>query len=581
MAEDFTRNVIKKRVTELRALFQKYNVCGYLVVSNDEYMNEYAPIYAKRLEYITGFSGSNGIAIITDDDALFFTDGRYIQQSKLEIDQYIFDIYDIKDLSKFLHNYNKYIGYDPKLLTKKHLSLLKQLYLKPLHDNLIDQIWVDKPMRPLQQIYIYEEKFAGMHYLDKVKLCRQVLNNYNADAILISAADSICWLTNLRASDVEFSPLMLGYLLLSKDDIQLFVYNSSNVSNMLKQNRSDITFICETKLPTILMNFKGKILTDENRTSKFITNLLQEESLQHIQDPCQIFKACKNAIEVTNAIEVHIKDAIAVCEFLAYIDYNNSDLNEYDLGILLTKYRKQQQDYIMDSFPTICGFNENAAIIHYRAQPKSSKKISDDGILLIDSGGHYLGGSTDITRTIAIGVPNNQQKNRYTQVLKGHIALSTIIFPNGITGGHLDVLARQFLWSDCLDYAHGTGHGVGNFLSVHEGPQNISLYSNVILKQGMIVSNEPGYYLPNEYGIRIENLMYIDIVKDTNYLKFRNLTLVPYDHNMINYDMLNKLELSYIKDYYQEIRNSVYNLLSNKAQKWINKHINFINKLIK
>ncbi|HJD56154.1 MAG TPA: M24 family metallopeptidase, partial [Rickettsia endosymbiont of Pyrocoelia pectoralis] len=312
-----------------------------------------------------------------------------------------------------------------------------------------------------------------------------------------------------------------------------------------------------------------------------------------------LLKACKNEVEIKHAIDFHVKDAVALCEFFGDlvqchprengdpekrnmdsrlrgndIEDNGKDIiTEHTLGLKITEYRAKQEGYVSDSFPAICGFQENSAIIHYRADPKTAKKIEGQGILLIDSGGQYKGATTDITRTIAIGIPTDEQKKRYTQVLKGHIALAKAKFPkNIIAGANLDILARQYLWQEMLDYPHGTGHGVGSFLSVHEGPHSINLRNKVILQPGMILSNEPGFYIPGEYGIRIENLMY---VKENNgWLEFETLSLVPYAKGLIDIKLLNIDEINYIKAYYQKIKDKIYNLLSGQAQNWLNNEIN-------
>ncbi|WP_367364521.1 M24 family metallopeptidase [Candidatus Tisiphia endosymbiont of Nedyus quadrimaculatus] len=575
---------MQERISNIRVLFAKYKIDAYIVPSNDQYLSEYVHESAKRLQYMTNFSGSNGIVVICKNNVIFFTDGRYLEQSKRELDPKIFEIFDIKDLPYFpwddyLGN-DGILGYDAKLFTNVKLKIFSKIKprLHKVSNNLVDQIWRNRPAEPSSKIYIYDDKFAGQSYSDKITMCRNLLTKYSADTMIVTAADSICWLLNLRASDIPYSPLMLGIVLITKDQLYLFT-NPNRVDQDIILARPHITILPSAQFADILSQ-ANKVLIDENFTSNYIIDLLSTKIIEKINDPCQLAKARKNDIEINHAINFHIKDAVALCEFFAYLFElpNLQDQTEYDLGAILTGFRFKQDQYVMDSFPTICGFKENSAIIHYRATNTGAKKILGKGILLIDSGGQYNGCTTDVTRTLAIGgYPTKEQKLRYTQVLKGHIALSMIKFPvNLITGANLDVLARQFLWRDGQDYPHGTGHGVGSFLSVHEGPQNISLRSNVILEPSMIVSNEPGYYKTNEFGIRIENLMYVkNTLQDKNYLEFDTLTLVPYAKDLIDRRMLNADEINYIEQYYQKIKQQVYPLLSISGQKWLSNQLLF------
>ncbi|WP_316354974.1 M24 family metallopeptidase [Candidatus Trichorickettsia mobilis] len=625
---DHLKSRIGQRISTLRQLLKEFGLYGYIIPTSDEYLNEYVPIYARRLEYISGFTGSNGLAIIMEDKALFFTDGRYLEQSKRELDLELFQIFDLKDLSNFIWSnfvavnteykirplsklseergfegdtaprsaahsrfvsdsstgsthksstevefQKKSIGYDPKLFSTKTLKNFSGLLLEPDSKssiNLIDQIWIDQPPKPSSPIYTYEVEFAGESHQSKLNRCRQFLSKYSANSIILTATDSICWLLNLRAWDVEFSPLMLSIAIVCQDKAYLFV-DAERIEREVIKQRPELELLPENSLPQIISELTGKILIDENSASSFIINLLQGQKTQAISDPCQLWKACKNDCEINHAKEAHIKDAVAVCEFLAYISIatNLPQSTEYQLALHLTNLRKLQPGYVMDSFPTICGFQENSAIIHYHATTEYTKYISGSGILLIDSGGQYLGATTDITRTITIGNPTQEQKKRYTQVLKGHLALANIKFPNNITGANLDVLARQFLWADYQDYAHGTGHGVGNFLNVHEGPQSINLRNNAALQPGMIISNEPGYYIADAFGIRIENLMYVKKTTDVRYLEFETLTLVPYAKALIDLKLLTKGEIMQISSYYEKINNLVYPLLSAATQKWL------------
>ncbi|RYE06108.1 MAG: aminopeptidase P family protein [Rickettsiaceae bacterium] len=550
------------------------NLSGYIIPSTDEYLSEYTPEFAKRLEYVTGFDGSNGLCFFLKNCGLFFTDGRYLAQAKKQIDLSFFQVFDICQINLFpfdeyINNDDK-IGYDPKLFTKNTIFPFRNIPLLPYH-NLIDKIWQNQPNKPSSTVYLYPEQYAGESYINKLKLCRESIASAAAKYLLITATDSICWLLNLRAHDIEFSPLMLGTVLISMNELYLFT-DPARVEQNVRKARPEITLLPEESLAKIITQMDDAILVDEDNTSLFITSLIKNSI--HCQDPCQINKACKNKIEIEHSIKNHIKDGVALCEFFAnlqYLDLKNT--TEYDLGQLLILQRAKQNQYISESFPAICGYQENGAIIHYRATEKSAKKLTGSGLLLIDSGAQYLGATTDITRTISIGTPTPKEINYYTQVLRGHLALSMISFPVGTVGANLDVLARQYLWADSLDYAHSTGHGVGSFLGVHEGPVSVSLKSRVQFSLGMILSNEPGYYIDGEFGIRIENLMYV-VEKANNFLKFETLSLVPYALELIDFNQLSRQELIYLKEYYHKILSSLYPSLSDKARQWLLKECN-------
>jgi Xaa-Pro aminopeptidase len=568
--------MIEEKLKRLRYILNESNYCGYMVSTSDEYLSEYAPAYSKRLEYITGFTGSNGLAIILPHTVLFFTDGRYINQALTQLDDHLFEVFDQQLMIDFSWidyiQQGQKIAYDPKIFSRKSLTYLSKVNLVPDDKNLIDQIWENRPKKPNSNIYDYSTEFAGQSYETKVENCREFIKNHQSSALVITNPECVCWLLNIRAHDTEFSPLLLAHVIVTESAIYLLT-DESRYDNT---HRKDITIIAESEFRSVINEIEGKILFDRDLCSDYITTLIEKKQYQHIKQPCINWKAQKNSTEIKHMQEGHIQDAVAVCEMLAFIAYEEiSLLSEYDLGRKLTDLRKRGKSYIMDSFPTICGFQENAAIIHYRAEKASAKKIAGPGLLLIDSGGQYLGATTDITRTIAIGKPINEHKKYYTQVLKGHIALGMSVFPeNKSTGANLDILARQFLWREGKDYAHGTGHGVGSFLSVHEGPQNISaIGTHSVIKKGMVMSNEPGYYVPGAFGIRIENMMYAKASQHQGFLEFEMLTLVPYCAELIMLDMLSEDELHYIKIYYKKIDSMIFNYLSDRAKSWLNQQI--------
>lgn len=565
--------MIIERIELLRSLMTELGFDGYIVPTNDEYLSEYTPAYAKRIEYITGFSGSYCIAIILEKTVLFFTDGRYLTQCLSELDGNLFEIFDHKLIPNFdLSNYltrNTVIAYDPKLFTNNSLKKFAGFNLISYPDNLIDKIWTDRPAKPNSLIYDYPLEYAGRSREEKINSCREFIRNNKAESLLITDSASVCWLLNIRASDVEFAPLLLANIIVTLDKIYLFTDPARFEQNLIID---EVTILPPSELEKILSLCKETILYDDNQCTQYISALLKDRSHKNIKNPCMLLKACKNDIEIKHMKSGHIQDAVAMCEFLSFLAGNDlSELTEYDLGERLRALRQKGLNYIYDSFPTIIGFQENGAIIHYRADNENAKKIKGDGLLLIDSGGQYLGATTDVTRTISIGNFDWEHKEIYTTVLKGHINLAAIRFPKErTTGANLDILARQFLWQKGLDYAHGTGHGVGSFSSVHEGPQNISPSGHgEFIQAGTVLSDEPGFYRPGKFGIRIENMIY---AKDSTYpgfLEFEMLTLVPYERKLIDLSLLTDSEKSYLSSYYLQIKENIRALLSKPATKWL------------
>lgn len=540
---------MKNKINQLQEVIKGAGYYGYLIPSSDEYMSEYTPHHAKRLEYITNFTGSNGLALVTLGQGIFFTDGRYIQQSKKEVDIEQFSLQDIAMLDNFTwENFlpeDAIIAYDPKLFTRNFRQKFSKLKLTAHQCNLVDEIWHNRPSALETRIYDCPVENSGLIRAQNISMAQDFIKQHDAKALLITDPDSVCWLLSLRASDVECSPLLLAHALVTLDVVYLFT----------NSNRMDFScnkILCSEDLPEALRSQAGKILFDPKQSSEYICELVEQYPHQHVTNPCLLKKACKTTAEIDYARAAHREDAKAVREIirLAKSGYF-AGKTEYDVGVKLKQLRALGGGYFYDSFPAICGFAENSAIIHYRAPENGSKIIGSEGVLLIDSGGQYIGATTDITRTIYVGyTPPARLIDLYTRVLKGHIAIASLRFPKGkVTGAHIDAMARRYLWEIMLDYPHGTGHGVGAFLSVHEGPQNISpLSTNTILQPGMIVSNEPGCYLPGEFGIRIENLLCIrECAENADFLEFEDLTMVPYETDLINFDLLSKEEIDFVK----------------------------------
>ncbi len=535
------------KINELREEIRSLNLDGFLIPSNDEFQSEYIPEFANRLKYITNFSGSNGLALITLDKAIFFTDGRYILQAKLELDKE-FIIQNISNLYTSSLLFGN-IGYDPKLHSSSNIQKYTTCNLIACN-NLVDEIWLNKPKAKTSKIFKYPYKYAGETATSKLSRIQNYLKAANIDALIITDPYNLCWLLNIRAHDVEYNPVLLSYA----------IFYQNGKLDLFSNHKDHLSFSELSNHLKLLQNKKVQI--DPRSASMWIKSHLQEPILK--DDPCIIAKACKNNIEVSQSRNIHIIDGAALTKALYWIEknYKKQPISEISISNKLLELRSKCTKFLYPSFSTIAGFQEHGAIIHYKAQEKSNKIISGNGLLLIDSGGQYFGGTTDITRTILIGKATYQQKLDFTLVLKGHIALARAVFPEGIKVANLDVLARQFLWKQEKDYAHGTGHGVGNCLNVHEG------LSDGALKKGMILSNEPGYYKNGEYGIRIENLMLVKELKN-KFLGFETLSLAPIDRKLILAKALSKEEKIWLNAYHHKIYSKLSPFMNREEKTWL------------
>jgi Xaa-Pro aminopeptidase len=544
----------------IKKFLKDKNLDFFILSNNDEFSSEYAPDSEKRVEYISNFTGSNAVIIFCQKGKnAFFTDGRYTNQARQEIDSEKFEIFDLSTMSwqKFLQNFpDSQIGFDPKL----H-NIYEIVQLQKNHPNLfpiknpIDNIWQNDIERPRPkakkaEVFIHDLKFCGESWQNKLKKIQQ--NIKNNETLILNCPNSIAWLFNIRAHDINHIPAALIYALIEKESAKLFI-DKSRLNKISPNYLENIEiYPPQLLLEKIQQNQNQNFITDFSQCNFAIYQFLQKNNIifRHNPNPCILLKAKKNPIEVAGAKACHQEDSIAVNKLLSWIEENkNNDICEISVAQKLLEFRRERKYFIEESFPTISAFGSNGAIIHYHPKQKTNKKIKGNGLFLLDSGGNYLNGTTDVTRTIAIGNPTTEQKINFTLVLKGHIRLAIAKFPKSTTGGALDALARFDLWQEGKNYAHGTGHGVGNFLSVHEGPQSISSrISSIILEEGMILSNEPGYYVDNEYGIRIENLM---IVKEfnENFLEFETLTSVPIDINLVEFSILTEYEKKWLKNY--------------------------------
>ena len=560
--------MIKNKIKILREKFKIFKIDGYIVPKNDEYFSEYAK--NDRLKNISNFSGSAGIAVILKKKNYLFIDGRYTIQAKKESAK-DFDIIEIhKKLPQaIIKNIN--LGYDPKLFTSKNLRYyFLNNNLIPINNNLIDQIFKfnEKKTKPF---YSLKKNIVGESHHSKISKVVNYLRSNKADFLFTSAPENVAWILNIRGYDNPNSPIPNARLIIDKNKKLFLITEKNNVKKIIREKKISKNQIINIKdLSSFIKNLKGKnFIIDNKSCSIFYENIIKSKfKILDKDDPIYKLKSIKNSHEINHMIEVHKKDGLALTKFIYWIkNINKKTITEVEAQNKLERFRKLSKDYLFPSFNTIAGSGSNGAIVHYRASPKTTKKIDKKDILLLDSGGQYSYGTTDVTRTICFSSQKQSIKNAYTNVLKGHIAVALTDLNKDDTGRKIDIRARKFLKKKGMDYAHGTGHGVGFFLNVHEGPQSISKYNKIKIEEGMILSNEPGYYKQNHFGIRIENLIYAKQLK--NKLFFKNLTLAPLEKDLINYKLLNKIEKEYLFRYHLNIYYKYSSSLNKRERKWL------------
>ncbi len=585
--------IYQHRIQQVRKFMrERLATQGVIIPKADVYQSEYVTPADERLSWLTGFTGSAGYAIVLQDAAALFVDGRYILQAEGEVDPEIFSVYHSPEFSPktFLKSYLKQgdrIGFDPWLMAKAEYDRwqanLKELDVEfvPIQENPVDVLWHDRPQRPLSSIKLHDQTFAGLSVSEKLNKVQNTLKDQNHDLYICNAPESICWLLNIRGEDFPYTPFIDAFALIPQQGkVDLFIDSRKIPSDVSQELEPYVTFREYGIFGEAVGQARegSRVLLDVQRSPLWLSHQLTHSSIRWGNDPCALMKAVKNPIEREGIRQAHIKDGVAVTKFLAWLSQrllNDEPLEELILVDQLEHFRKLGENYKGPSFSTIAGFGSNGAIIHYRPTPETNKIIEGDNLLLLDSGGQYLEGTTDITRTIAIGTPNEEHKDRFTRVLKGHIALATAVFPRGTTGSQLDALARQPLWQAGLDYQHGTGHGVGCYLSVHEGPQRISKTPSLVeLQEGMVLSNEPGYYKPHHYGIRIENLILVRSQEmqqhyELSMLGFETLTLVPIDTRLIVIEMLTTAERQWLNDYHAQVRETLLPHLDTETAAWL------------
>ena len=566
--------MIKNRIRKLKRLIKINNLDGYIVPKNDAYFSEYSS--PDRLKILTNFSGSAGFAIILKKKNYLFVDGRYTIQAQIQSGEY-FKIVEVPKFStKYILKKTKKklsLGFDPQLFTNLSLKkkFTKDFNLLPISENFIDKIYKDKSKKTSSSFYNLDNKISGERASSKINKLIKIMKFKNINNIFISAAENVAWLLNIRGKDNPHSPIPNCKIILT-DTRKIFFFSCPKKINKIKKNNDfkKITFCTYQDFLKIINKLKGNNFSlDSSTCSIYNENLIKTQfNVTNNVDPCYILKSIKNKIELKGMINAHIEDGLALTKFIYWIKHiNKNKITEVDAQNKLEKFRKLNNNYIFPSFNTIAGTGSNGAIIHYRATKKITKIIKKDDIFLCDSGGQYKYGTTDVTRTICFSKQRKSIKDIYTKVLKGHIAVAQTDLNLDKTGKQIDIRARKFLKESGLDYAHGTGHGVGFFLNVHEGPQSISKYNSILIKKGMILSNEPGFYKKGKFGIRIENLLYVNQTKKK--LFFKNLTLVPMEKQLINHKLLSEDEKDYLFRYHLKIYSTYSKFLNLNERKWL------------
>jgi Xaa-Pro aminopeptidase len=587
------RGPASERIKELRALMAHAHLDAYLVPRADEHQGEYVPACAERLRWITGFSGSAGLAIFAKKSAVLFVDGRYTVQARAEVETALIEVSQLprSRICEWLGEHlsrGATVGCDPRLHTIGEIERLtaalkpKGIKLKPVNRNLIDRLWGrQRPAAPSNPVASHPLRLAGRSAQDKIADIQKRLKADGHDAVLLTLSDSVAWAFNIRGSDIAHIPVALAFAIVPQSGKpELFLAPERLDANA----RAHVETFAKLRPPAALADrlkafakTKKRMRLDPNTAAAWFARVLGgERRIARGPDPCLALKAVKNAAEIKGSRAAHVRDGIAVTRFLAWLDQQapTGKLDEIEAVRRLESFRRATNQLREISFDTISGSGPNGAIVHYRVTEESNRKLRSGELFLIDSGAQYLDGTTDITRTLAIGKPSREMRERFTLVLKGHIAIATARFPEGTRGIDLDPLARRALWQHGLDYDHGTGHGIGSYLSVHEGPQSISRAGMVALQPGMICSNEPGYYKEGAYGIRIENLVLVTEPHelpggDRKMMGFETLTLAPIDRRLIVKELLTAEEIAWLDAYHARVRETVGPEVDAETRAWL------------
>jgi len=589
---------MNNKIDAIRKLMKDNGVETYLVPSSDPHQSEYVPEFWQRRKFISGFTGSAGDVVITRKKAGLWTDSRYFLQAEQELDGKVFTLFkmglpDVPHFDDWLIRELKKgesLGLDPRVVSHKNYSALKKkledrgIRLKTIEKNLVDELWEGRPEPPRGKVEVHKEKYSGETTASKLQRLRAKMSEEAVDAHVVAMLDSIAWLFNIRGSDVKYNPVTISYAIVTQEKAFLFV----DPGKMTEAAKKSLKGIVEVRGYDdfssglqILARKGAKVWLDEGSVSQWIvSNLERGASFLFKPSPIKMFKAVKNKTEISGFRAAHIRDGVAMVKFLFWLEKNagHDRVTEVSAAEKTAEFRTLDKMFRGMSFETISSYGAHGAVVHYAPSPETDVPLKPEGIYLIDSGGQYLDGTTDITRTISLGSPTEEQKERFTRVLKGLVDLLTTSFPQGTVGKQLDTISRLPLWEKGLNYGHGTGHGIGTYLNVHEGPQAISYYRciGIALEPGMITTIEPGYYKDNEYGLRVENVALV--VKDEErsseeavFYTFENLTLCPIDLRLVKKELLTAREVDWLNGYHQNVFKTLAPLLDEPEVDWLKK----------
>lgn len=589
---------IKARIAALRVLMKKQRLNAYLIPSTDAHQDEYVPTFWRRREWISGFTGSAGDVAVTLSKAAMWTDGRYFLQAANQLSGSGIALMKLgvagtPSITAWLTRQLKKgqrVGIDPRVVSCVQFARMKQeladygIELVAVERNLVDLLWTDQPPAPDGKLQPHPVIYSGERFRDKIKRVRKAVHDTGAKAHVVSALDAIAWLFNIRGTDVLYNPVVIAYAIITEKKATLFVDRKKITPEIRHAFGNFVEIKDYSKFRDALIRLSrsgGPVLLDPNSTNQWIVGLLAPKAkLIMRESPIMLMKAAKNKAEIRGMRQAHIRDGAAMVKFLYWLDQNlgKQRITEISIADKLEALRSHSRAFKSLSFDSIVGYGPHGAIIHYSATPQSDVPIRKKGLMIVDSGAQYVDGTTDITRTVLLSKPTPEQKDAYTRVLQGHIQIALSSFPAGTGGRQLDTLARKALWEAGLDYGHGTGHGVGAFLSVHEGPQSISQRDagGTPLVPGMVVSNEPGFYRAGEYGIRIENLVYVTVDKtrttaERTFLRFENLTMCPIETRLVDPRLLTASEIKYLNAYHANVRKSLSRFLTRPESIWLAK----------
>ncbi|MGN0943268.1 aminopeptidase P family protein [Fusobacterium varium] len=586
---------IRERIIKLRKLMKEKGIDVYVIPSSDYHQSEYVGEYFKTREFISGFTGSAGTVVVTENEAGLWTDGRYFIQAEKQLEGSSITLFKmgeenvptfIEYISKNLKS-GQCLGFDGKVLSVKNVFDIKNGFGKKeikLEDryDLVNEIWNDRPALPKSNVFILDEKYCGESFESKIKRIREKISKLDANRHILTSLDDIAWLYNIRGRDIKNNPVSLAYTMISAEEVVLYIDKNKITEEAEKyfidkniKIKDYFSIYEEVKV----ISSEDKVLLDTNKVNYFIYNSIPR-GIEIIDkpNPSTFMKACKNDIELENLKNAHIKDGVAVTKFMYWLKKNigSQEMTEMSVAEKLESFRKEWTDYIEPSFNTISAYEANAAMMHYSANKDSNSQLAPRNLLLVDSGGQYIDGTTDITRTFVLGECSGEVKEHFTLVLKGMLSLSMIKFMYGVTGTNLDILARRPVWSRGIDYKCGTGHGVGFLLNVHEGPHSIRWqYNPQVLEAGMTVTNEPGVYIQGSHGIRLENELIVRNAEKTDFgqfMVFETMTYAPLDLDGVVSELLNEEEKEFLNNYHQIVFEKISPFLSEEEKKWLKEY---------